>query len=370
METPKVTPQMQQRRKFLLALPILVLPFAALAFHALGGGQGNLREESPFAGINTGLPEASFRKEQPTDKLAYYEQARRDSAQRAKAERSIATIPGFDSTGGSGSQEQRISEKLALIEAELARPDDNPPVYGGSAGYRTSPDVPRMPETAADVERLERMMDQLNRRGPDDDPEMQQLNGMLERILDIQHPERVQDKLREQSLANRSSVYPVTLAGDTLPGTAIRAAIHRAAEVTDGATVQLRLLDSVYIDGRLVPRNSFVHGTCQVDGERLTIRVRTLRHGNAILPVALSAYDMDGLEGLCVPGAMTRDAAKQGSSDAIQSMQLMSMDPSLAAQAATVGVNAAKGLLSRKVRQVRVRVKAGYEVLLRDGNQR
>jgi hypothetical protein len=44
------------------------------------------------------------------------------------------------------------------------------------------------------------------------------------------------------------------------------------------------------------------------------------------------------------------------------------MDPSLKAQAASEGIRAAKSLLSKKVKQVKVTLKAGYQVLLRDGN--
>jgi hypothetical protein len=46
-------------------------------------------------------------------------------------------------------------------------------------------------------------------------------------------------------------------------------------------------------------------------------------------------------------------------------MELSSVDPSFKAQAAAAGISAAKGLLSRKVKQVKVLVKEGYRVLLK-----
>jgi hypothetical protein len=48
----------------------------------------------------------------------------------------------------------------------------------------------------------------------------------------------------------------------------------------------------------------------------------------------------------------------------------MTMDPSVSAQVAGAGITAAKGLFGRKVKQVRVKVKAGYQLLLRDNNLR
>jgi hypothetical protein len=49
-------------------------------------------------------------------------------------------------------------------------------------------------------------------------------------------------------------------------------------------------------------------------------------------------------------------------------MELTSVDPSLKAQAAATGITAAKSLLSKKIKQVKVTVKAGYKVLLKDKN--
>jgi hypothetical protein len=75
---------------------------------------------------------------------------------------------------------------------------------------------------------------------------------------------------------------------------------------------------------------------------------------------------MDGLAGIYIPGAITRDVAKQSADNGLQSIDMTSVDPSLKAQAATAGINAAKSLLSRKAKLIRVYVKAGYRILLKD----
>jgi conjugative transposon TraM protein len=129
-------------------------------------------------------------------------------------------------------------------------------------------------------------------------------------------------------------------------------------------------MNDVYINGRLIPRGQFIYGTCAINGERLTIKINSVRDGNSLFPISLSTYDMDGLEGIYIPGAITRDAAKQSSDQAMQSMQILSMDQSLSAQAANAGIAAAKGLFSKKVKLIKVVVKAGYKILLKDGNNR
>jgi hypothetical protein len=54
----------------------------------------------------------------------------------------------------------------------------------------------------------------------------------------------------------------------------------------------------------------------------------------------------------------------------MQTIGLASLDPSWQAQAAGAGIEAAKTLVSRKVKLVKVTVKAGYQVLLRDEKQK
>ncbi len=41
------------------------------------------------------------------------------------------------------------------------------------------------------------------------DPEMQQLNSMMDKIINIQHPERLQDKIRQTSEVNKGQVFSV-----------------------------------------------------------------------------------------------------------------------------------------------------------------
>jgi conjugative transposon TraM protein len=231
---------------------------------------------------------------------------------------------------------------------------------------------------------------------------MKQLTQMLQQINDLQNPGNANARVRNQSMKNRGRVYAVTSAGESddddgqsdkmqvsyasnnsgkskvrrsantaeTAGNTIQAVVHEDQTLVSGAVIKLRLLDGIYINGKQIPRGSFVYGTCALNNERLDIKIASIRYLNNILPVALTVYDLDGMQGLYVPGSIGRDAAKNGVGDAVQSMQIMSMDQSVGAQAASAGVEAAKGLFNRKVKQIKVKVKAGYEVLLKDSNDR
>jgi conjugative transposon TraM protein len=254
------------------------------------------------------------------------------------------------------------------------------------------------------VDRLEEMM-LMMQESSEADPEMQQIESVLEKILDIQYPERVKEKIREKSLQHSKQVFPVEkqpaqnevsllaqktsytvndypvrqtqngfygLENETLDnhesGNAIEAVIHDTQELMAGSTVKMRLLNDVYVNGRLIPKDQFIYGTCNINGERLIIDIESIRTENSLFPVSLSAYDLDGLEGIYIPGAIARDVAKQSTNQAIQGMEFFSLDPSVSAQATNAGIQAAKTLLSKKAKAIKVTVKAGYKILLYDAN--
>jgi hypothetical protein len=94
-----------------------------------------------------------------------------------------------------------------------------------------------------------------------------------------------------------------------------------------------------------------------------------MRYQNNLFPVSLAVFDLDGIDGIHVPGAITRDAAKQSGDRAIQSIGMTTFDQSIGAQAASAGIELSRNLLSKKVKLIKVSVKAGYQVLLRDNKR-
>jgi len=297
--------------------------------------------------------------------------------------------------------EEKVYKKLAALQKAIDRPATktkqirNPKEH--TASGTNAVDNPEM-------ERLEAMMQSMNQPA-EQDPELKQLNGMLENILDIQHPERMQEKIRKASEEHRGQVFSVsakesdnnisslqdheqdTIAfsdNETHNGfyplednidpamaqNAIPAVIHESQTLVNGATVKLRLTSDVYINGLLIPKDNFLFGTASLKGERLSVSINSLRYNNSLFPVDLSVYDMDGLEGIYIPGAISRDVAKASADRSVQSMGVMTMSDSWEAQAAGAGIEASKSLFSKKVKLVKVTVKAGYQVLLKDSKQK
>ncbi len=104
--------------------------------------------------------------------------------------------------------------------------------------------------------------------------------------------------------------------------------------------MKLRLVNDVYIDGVLIPKGTFVFGTASLNGERLVINIKSIRYKNSLYPVDLSVLDIDGMDGIYIPGAITRDVARQSADHAVQNIGLTNLNPSIGVQAASAGIEA------------------------------
>jgi conjugative transposon TraM protein len=400
-----------RQRKFLLVLPVLVFPFLTFMLWSVGvftpskaKAQGNTAQK----GFNMHLPDAKPKDNKSWNKLDFYQQADADSAKMQEAKQqdpffqkglySLRNDTGAPVNGYHDPNVDKVNQQLAKLNAVL-----NQQPTKQQAINDTMPAIREALENGQ-VNKLENMVQAIHQQDTTIDPQMQQLNTMMDKILDIQHPERMQALLKEQSMQHKQEVYAVTQDGNkdnisvlqarrvndsSLPAlrrnafysldenllsdvsqNSIPAVVQETQTLVAGATVKLRLLNDVYINGILVPKDCFVYGVASLSGERLNINISTIRYQNAILPVSLSVYDLDGMSGIFIPGAITRDVAKQSADEATQGIGLTTLDPSLGAQAASAGIQAAKSLIGKKIRLIKVTIKAGYQVLLKDNNNK
>jgi conjugative transposon TraM protein len=149
----------------------------------------------------------------------------------------------------------------------------------------------------------------------------------------------------------------------------IQACIHNNQTVMDGQSVRLRLLEQVQVGSTIVPRNAVVTGVAKVQGERLNITVGSLEYAGTILPVALSAYDTDGQRGIFIPNTTEVNAAKEvianmGTSSGTSISLAGNAGQQLAADMGRSLIQGASQLVAKKLREVKVKLKAGYRIFL------
>lgn len=378
----------------LVLLPLFVLSVIIIIF--LGGKYipRNMAKNSTdsLSRLNTKLPEPNI-KEKERNKLEEYMQMQKDSLEKLSVQKKQSNNSFFQNDAGVetideyppvqrkradrknlAQHEARVNEQLEKIMQEL-----NHVTEEASPSHRENLPV-NSQEVSPDIARLEKLMATLQ-TDTSDDPELKQLDAMLDKILRIQQPtsttrqsykkDTTQHALpvnqQAEQTSRPSTIFfgleqrPTTV---TKQKTAIKAVVHADQVVQDGSTIKLRLTENIYVGGQPIPANSFVFGTCSISDERLIVQLDRIVHNGVIIPVQLEVFDTDGITGISIPGAITRDAAKKGLDNTLQSLSMTSLDPSVAAQVAGAGIQSLKSLLSRKVKQVKVTVKAGHQVYL------
>lgn len=175
----------------------------------------------------------------------------------------------------------------------------------------------------------------------------------------------VVSSLRTQTAPLANGFHTVGESSTSSNVNSVPAVVHNDQVVEAGSTVKLRLLQDVQLEGHLIPRNSFLYGVCSMSGNRLNIAATSVQYQGNLIPVSLKAFDIDGGEGLNIPGSIDRDALKQGAAQGVSGADMLTMSPSLGAQAAGIVLQTGKALTSRKIKTVKIHLKANYQLLLK-----
>ena len=357
------SPEFLNKRRFFTFLPVIIVPFATLLFVLLGGGKGITNHGISTTGINTELPDAKNDTIKPLNKMSFYEKATADSNRLAQQSK---TDPYYSSNGSAAPQtfdqdplllnghrpepgELQVYQKLEQLNKVLNQPEKK----FSDPTLKSNP-VP-VAENTHQLQQLSAMMDAVEEE-KQEDPELSQLQQLLEKIQEIQHPELLKEKTR-----------PILPEGTKMTYTAIPAIIAKDQKVKQGTVVALRLLDSAVLNGQHIPKGHQVYGSCEISNQRISLHIKSIGLGYAIIPVDLVVYDLqDSMEGINAPEAVITEALKEGSDNAIQGLQLMGMEQNLSTQIAGAGITTAKGLFGKKIKRIKARLKAGYQVLLKD----
>ena len=192
-----------RKRKMLLVMPLLVIPFLTMAFWSLGGGSDSSRKETASSkGLNPRLPSPGLKKEEGMSKLSFYDKMQRDSAKlkewmhhdpyyQPSRDRSLV-IPGGlqDLTantpvkfhplnpspyeGSVQNPEEKLLQKISALQKGLAGP---------KAPRQTGiQDEGETNAFSAQTQKMQNMMEEMNSEG-EEDPAIQQLSTTLDKIL-------------------------------------------------------------------------------------------------------------------------------------------------------------------------------------------
>jgi len=355
----------RRKQQLLFAAPLLILPVAAMGFWSIGNLGQHKKETLDSLKIGTLLdvPQAQVSSKGQPDKMDLY--ANSVFLEDGQPITSVPLNQNWNQQTGDSIQD----------------------------GAFSSTDDAFMNLETANVERLELLMQKME-TGNTEDPELAQLSSMLEKIILIQHPERLQQEMQEEALALQPAIYGVTSDRDLVPRSlmldtivegevegffglgdpgemqlqqekAIQAEIYGEQTVVNGSTIRISLREDVQLAGSTLRKGSMLFGVVGLQGDRLQVKISGIRMDQSLLPVELALFDLDGIAGIYIPGSITREGAKNALDQGIQAMRFSELNESLSGKAIDVGIDAAKDLLGRKAQLIKVTIKDGYRVLLK-----
>jgi conjugative transposon TraM protein len=346
-----------------------------------GGKDAQSATQPLTQGFNTVIPAAHFLSRQLLEKGDYYARAEQDSLARLaqiKTQDAFANRTGIGADSNVHKAEQKIEEITRAISQPppTLAPAPNPT---STQSHLRAASVPGQPKDNPDIEKLERMMGLLKKKNNEEDPGMAQINSVLDKLMAVEHPDLVKDSSKKKTDHQRETM-PVGPtheprnasqldSGQIKSPPEMIALIPDEQSLTAGERLKLELAQDLLVGRQLVPRGSPIYGTTNLSGERLLVNIYSISWDEHILPVSLQVYDQDGLPGIYIPGVPGTDALKESANQDIGSLETGVLSPTLAGQATGAGIEAARSLIGKKIRRLRVVVPADYRLILKDGHK-
>ena len=404
----ELTPQQVQQRRKMIVFPLMFLAFAGCMYLIFApSGKEDVNVES-VGGFNADIP-LPAEDGIIADKQKAYEQAVTSRKQQDK----IQSLQDFGFTLGDDTEEPQ--EEINLMPEE----DPKPQRGGGAssrAAYRdinrqlsTFYETPAVDEEKEDLKRqvaelTDRLQQQQNAT-PTTDDQMALLEksyelaarymndgrqvaqvpvtGGIERkpnavavqairettVSGLQQPMSDSDFIRAYSQPRNYGFNTAVGTGYVMGKNTIAACIHQDQTLIDGQAVKLRLLEPMQAGNIIVPKNTLVAGTAKVQGERLDILVSSIEYAGNIIPVELAVFDTDGQKGLSVPSSMEQEAFNEAMANIGSGLGTSISFAQSAGQQVAMDVTrgllqGTSGYLAKKFRTVKVKLKAGYKVML------
>ena len=408
----ELTPQQVQQRRKMIVFPLMFLAFAGCIYLIFApSGKEDVNVES-VGGFNADIP-LPAEDGIIADKQKAYEQAMLNRKQQDK----IQSLQDFGFTGDDETEEPQA-------EIDLMPEEDPKPQRGGGASYSANAyrdinrqlstfyETPPVDEEKEDLKRqvaelTDRLQQQQNATPTADDqmalleksyelaakymneggqngqvaqvpvagtvtqkPQAQPVQAIRETTVSgLQQPMSDADFIRAYSQPRNYGFNTAVGTGYAMGRNTIAACIHQDQTLTDGQAVKLRLLEPMQAGNIVVPKNTLVAGTAKVQGERLDILASSIEYAGNIIPVELAVFDTDGQKGLSVPSSMEQEAFNEAMANIGSGLGTSISFARSAGQQVAMDVTrgllqGTSGYLAKKFRTVKVKLKAGYKVML------
>jgi conjugative transposon TraM protein len=150
---------------------------------------------------------------------------------------------------------------------------------------------------------------------------------------------------------------------------AIKGVVYETKTVINESTLSIRLSEGMQLGSSEIPAGSLLIAGCKFQGGRLQLKISSIQYQGNVYPVEINVHDNDGQSGLYVPYSPEQTAvsdivANMGQTSGTNIMMTQSAGQQVAADLSRGVVQGFSGYFQKRVRQLKVTVKAGQQVLL------
>lgn len=157
----------------------------------------------------------------------------------------------------------------------------------------------------------------------------------------------------------------------SVPRNALRVEVDRTVILKPGDYLPLRLQEDVWIEGAKLPIGTRLVGVARLSDNRMKVIVNSIEYQDRIFSTELTAFDIDGQEGLYVPLSAETSAIREAAGAVAQSpmnggisFNNSSAKEQILTDVARSLIRGGAGYVNKKVSEVRITVKAGYRLYL------
>lgn len=415
VEKKQLTPQQMQMRRKMIVFPLFVLAFVGCMWLIF---TPNSEAEQPTSGFNTDLPTPEQSGIVADKRDAYIQEELKN-----KQQNKMRSLQDF----AFELEDEHPSADLADAEAEKygvshRYTDDTHSAFRSSASAyadinrqlgsfytdTSAEDEERQREMQARIEELERRLEEEQERKSSQEEQV----ALLEKSYEIaarymnggQAPAQETAPTQPTTISGKAAVQPVKQVRRSVVSSlaapmpdsvfkaefvkprnwgfntvgaeeheaernSIRACVYRTVTIADGGEVALRLTEPMMAGNTLIPAGTMLTGAARIAGERMNITVSAVQSAGAVIPVELSVYDLNGNEGISIPESAEINAVKEIAANMGSGMgsSITITDDAGSQLLSDLGRSAIQGVssyVSKKMRTVKVTLKADHKVLL------
>jgi len=150
---------------------------------------------------------------------------------------------------------------------------------------------------------------------------------------------------------------------------AINGIVSETKTLVNESTLSIMLTEGMQLDRIEIPSGTVLIAASKFQGGKLQLKVSSIEYGGSIYPVEINVYDNDGQPGLNVPYSPEQNAvndmvANMSQTSGTKIMMTQSAGQQIASDLSRGVIQGVSGYFQKKVRQQKVTVKAGHQILL------